>query len=70
MYSAVNVIAWDLGWAASSLLSGVVRGALPFDVAFRVLFGWTILMYAGSVLAIYLGLYRPARRRRPVPSNP
>ncbi|WP_034386611.1 MFS transporter [Deinococcus sp. YIM 77859] len=61
MYSAVNVIAWDLGWAASSLLSGVVRGALPFDVAFRVLFAWTILMYAGSVLAIYLGLYRRER---------
>ncbi|EYB66493.1 major facilitator superfamily transporter [Deinococcus phoenicis] len=62
MYSAVNVIAWDLGWAVSSLLSGVVRGVLPFDLAFRALFGWTILMYAGSVLAIYLGLYRRARR--------
>ncbi|SMB88875.1 MFS transporter [Deinococcus hopiensis] len=60
MYSAVNVIAWDLGWAVSSLLSGVVRGALPFDLAFRMLFGWTILMYAGSVLAIYLGLFRRA----------
>ncbi|GAA5513610.1 hypothetical protein Dcar01_02354 [Deinococcus carri] len=67
MYSAVNTIAWDLGWAASSLLSGVVRGVLPFDVAFRVLFGWTILMYAGSVLAIYLGLYRRARRTSPTP---
>jgi len=62
MYSAVNVIAWDLGWAASSILSGVVRGALPFGLAFNLLFGWTLLMYAGSVLAIYLGLYRPARR--------
>ncbi|GAA5503413.1 hypothetical protein Dxin01_03170 [Deinococcus xinjiangensis] len=59
MYSAVNVIAWDLGWAVSSLLSGVVRGVLPFTTAFNVLFGWTLLMYAGSVLAIYLGLYRP-----------
>ncbi|MEF2278861.1 MFS transporter [Deinococcus sp. YIM 134068] len=62
MYSAVNIIAWDAGWAASSLLSGVVRGALPFDLAFRVLFGWTLLMYAGSVVLLYLGLYRPARR--------
>ena len=62
MYSAVNVIAWDLGWAASSILSGVVRGALPFGLAFNLLFGWTLLMYAGSVVAIYLGLYRPARR--------
>jgi MFS family permease len=62
MYSAVNVIAWDLGWAASSLLGGVVRGWLPFGPAFNLLFGWTLLMYAGSVLAIYLGLYRPARR--------
>ncbi|WP_221091287.1 MFS transporter [Deinococcus aquaedulcis] len=61
MYSAVNVIAWDLGWAASSVLSGVVRGALPFSAAFHVLFAWTLLMYAASVVAIYLGLYRPAR---------
>ncbi len=62
MYSAVNVIAWDLGWAASSMLSGVVRGQLPFGTAFNVLFGWTLAMYAASVLAIYLGLYRRARR--------
>ncbi|MFB9990716.1 MFS transporter [Deinococcus oregonensis] len=62
LYSAVNVIAWDLGWAISSILAGLVRGALPFGVAFNVLFGWTLTMYAGSVLAIYLGLYRPARR--------
>lgn len=62
LYSAVNVIAWDLGWAISSMLAGVVRGALPFGVAFNLLFGWTLTMYAGSVLAIYLGLYRPAQR--------
>lgn len=62
MYSAVNTIAWDLCWAISSLLSGVVRGLLPFDAAFRVLFAWTILMYAASVLAIFLGLYRWERR--------
>ncbi|WP_216320097.1 MFS transporter [Deinococcus aestuarii] len=62
MYSGVNLIAWDAGWAVSSLMSGVVRGALPFSVAFNVLFAWTLLMYAGSVVLIYLGLYRPARR--------
>ena len=60
MYSAVNTMAWDIGWAVSSILSGVVRGALPFGLAFNVLFGWTLLMYAGSVLAIYFGLYRRA----------
>lgn len=60
MYSAVNIIAWDMGWAISSVLSGVVRGALPFGTAFNVLFAWTLLMYAGSVSAIYLGLYRRA----------
>lgn len=70
MYSAVNVIAWDLGWAASSVLSGVVRGALPFTLAFQLLFAWTLLMYAGSVLAIYLGLYRHARRNAPAPAAP
>lgn len=63
MYSAVNVIAWDTGWALSSLLSGVVRAALPFGPAFNVLFGWTLLLYAASVTAIYLGLYRPAHAR-------
>lgn len=63
MYAAVNTIGWDLGWAVSSLLAGVVRGRLPFGPAFGLLFGWTLSMYALSVLAIYLGLYRPARRR-------
>lgn len=62
MYSAVNTIAWDAGWAVSSLLSGVIRGMLPFGLAFNVLFAWTLLMYAGSVALIYLGLFRPARR--------
>lgn len=66
MYSAVNTTAWDLGWAASSLLSGVVRGALPFSTAFNVLFGWTLLMYSGSVVAIYLGLYKPGVGTRSV----
>ncbi|MDV6373103.1 MFS transporter [Deinococcus arenicola] len=63
MYSALNIIAWDSGWAISSVLAGVVRGQLPFTAAFQVLFGWTLLMYAGSVIAIYLGLYRPAQRQ-------
>lgn len=62
MYSAVNTIAWDLGWAISSVLSGVVRGWLPFSTAFNVLFGWTLLMYTGSIAAIYLGLYRREQR--------
>ncbi|ACO44989.1 MFS transporter [Deinococcus deserti] len=62
MYSAVNVIAWDVGWAVSSLLGGVVRAGLPFHTAFNLLFSWTLLLYASSVLAIYLGLYRPAQR--------
>ena len=71
MYSAVNLIAWDLGWAISSILSGVVRGALPFTTAFNALFAWTLLMYAASVLAIYLGLYRRAQRTpTPAPVTP
>ena len=63
MYSAVNTIAWDLGWAASSIGSGVVRGWLPFSTAFNLLFAWTLLMYLGSVVAIYLGLYLRAPRQ-------
>ena len=71
MYSAVNLIAWDLGWAISSILSGVVRGALPFTTAFNALFAWTLLMYGASVLAIYLGLYRRAQRTpTPAPVAP
>lgn len=60
MYSAVNMIAWNAGWALSSVLSGVVRGALPFTEAFNVLFGWTLAMYVASILATYFGLYRRA----------
>lgn len=66
MYSAVNTMAWDIGWAVSSILSGVVRGMLPFGTAFNALFAWTLLMYGASVLAIYLGLYRRAQRATPV----
>lgn len=65
MYSAVNTMAWDIGWAVSSILSGVVRGMLPFGTAFNALFAWTLLMYGASVLAIYLGLYRRAQRATP-----
>ena len=61
MYSAVNTIAWDIGWAAASLGSGVVRSVLPFGRAFDVLFGVTILMYSLSVVAIYVLLYRRER---------
>ena len=69
MYSAVNTIGWDIGWAVSSLLAGVVRGRLPFHSAFVALFSWTLAMYSLSVLAIYLGLYRPARRRALAPGS-
>ncbi|PYE56452.1 MFS transporter [Deinococcus yavapaiensis] len=62
VYSAVNTIAWDLGWAASSLASGFVRAALPFNAAFDVLFANTLVMYTLSVVAIYVLLYRRARR--------
>lgn len=61
MYSAVNVIFWDIGWAVASLASGAVRSALPFTVAFNVLFCVTLVMYTLSVLAIYVFLYRPAQ---------
>lgn len=60
MYSAVNMMAWNGGWALSSVISGVVRGALPFAPAFNLLFGWTLAMYLASILAIYFGLYRRA----------
>ncbi|AFZ65912.1 MFS transporter [Deinococcus peraridilitoris] len=58
VYSAVNTIVWDLGWAISSLASGFVRSALPFHSAFQVLFGITLTMYALSVVAIYFLQYR------------
>lgn len=74
MYSAVNIIAWNVGWATSSVLAGLVRGALPFGTAFNVLFGWTLAMYVGNILAIYFGLYRReqrhAARAQPAPTQP
>lgn len=59
VYSAVNTIVWDLGWAGASLGSGLVRSVLPFEVAFNVLFGITLAMYSLSVVAIYFLQYRP-----------
>ena len=64
MYSAVNTIVWDVGWAVASLASGVVRSMLPFSTAFNLLFTVTLVMYSLSVVAIYALLYVPARRRR------
>lgn len=61
MYSAVNTMAWDFAWAGSALVSGVVRGALPFSQAFLWLFAWTLLMYSLSVVATYVGVYRGTR---------
>ena len=63
VYSAVNTIGWDSGWALASLGSGVVRGALGFGPAFHVLFGVTLSMYALSVISIYVLLYLPARQK-------
>lgn len=62
VYSAVNTIVWDVGWAVSSLASGFVRAALPFQQAFDVLFVNTLVMYTLSVVAIYVLLYRRAKR--------
>ncbi|WP_045233441.1 MFS transporter [Deinococcus pimensis] len=70
MYSAVNTIAWDLGWAAASLASGLVRDALPFRVAFDALFTVTLVMYSLSVVAIWLLLFRRRGRAERVLSGP
>ncbi|MBB6097305.1 MFS family permease [Deinobacterium chartae] len=59
-YSALNSMMWNGGWALGSLISGGVRAALEFDAAFDLLFCGTVLLYAASVVAIYLGLYRTA----------
>ncbi|MFC6591566.1 MFS transporter [Deinococcus lacus] len=73
MYSALNSIVWNLSWALSSLLSGLVRGSgwLSFSAAFDVLFGWTLLMYLASTLAIYFCVYLPDKRGelRPPPQG-
>ncbi len=63
MYAAVNTIGWDSGWAVASLGSGAIQSALGFEGAFHLLFGFTLTMYALSVVSIYALLYLPARRR-------
>lgn len=62
MYSALNTMGWDLGWAISSVGSGLVRAQLPAGPAFNLLFGITLTFYGASVLAIYIGLCRERPR--------
>lgn len=53
MLAALTMVLWNMGWAVSSFMSGLLRSALPFETAFNVLFGWTISMYALSVCFLY-----------------
>lgn len=63
MFAALNSMAWNISWGLSAVAGGWVRGQLPFETAFFWLFAWTIAMYAANLLALYLLVVRPAKRR-------
>ncbi len=65
MFSALNTMSWNIGWALAATLSGVFRGVFgPAGLlqAFNWLFAWTILMYGMSMLLTYLWLV-PKRQK-------
>lgn len=60
VYSALNMMSWNSGWALMATLSGAFRdllGPARILTAFHWLFAWTILMYALSLTLIYFWLY-------------
>ncbi len=61
VFSALNMMAWNIGWAIAATVSGIFRKSLGEGQilhAFNWLFAWTILMYALSILVTYLWLYQ------------
>lgn len=59
MFSALNTMSWNMGWALAASLSGAFRGLFgPGGLlnAFHWLFAWTILMYGLAILLTWLWL--------------
>ncbi|UUM11173.1 hypothetical protein NQU17_10975 [Clostridiaceae bacterium HFYG-1003] len=66
MFSALNAMSWNIGWALAATFSGVFRsffGPAGLLTAFGWLFAWTILMYAMSMVLTYVWLV-PKKPRR------
>lgn len=60
VFSALNMMGWNIGWALAAIFSGMFRGIMGearILPAFNWLFAWTILMYFLSILLTYLWLY-------------
>lgn len=56
VFSALNMMGWNIGWALAATASGMFRsglGQVSLLPAFNWLFAWTILMYSLSLLLIY-----------------
>lgn len=66
MFSALNTMGWNLGWAVAAGLSGTFRGFMGeanLLGAFHWLFIWTILMYGLSLVLLSLWLV-PRRNKQ------
>lgn len=66
MFSALNAMSWNIGWALAATFSGVFRsffGPAGLLTAFGWLFAWTIFMYAMSMVLTYVWLV-PKKPRR------
>lgn len=61
VYSALNMMSWNSGWAIMATVSGAFRGYMGPErilISFNWLFAWTILMYGMSLALVYFWLYR------------
>ena len=59
VFSALNMMGWNIGWAIAATFSGIFRsimGKAQILPAFNWLFAWTILMYSLSIFVTYLWL--------------
>lgn len=56
IFSALNMMSWNIGWAIAATFSGLFRGAMgdaKLLTSFNWLFAWTILMYSLSIFVTY-----------------
>jgi MFS family permease len=66
-FSAMTASTWSLGWASGSWASGALRDVLGFAAGFNLLFMLMLVLYATSMVLMWVWFVRPeAEERRQV----
>jgi MFS family permease len=63
-FSSLTTSMWALGWAAGSWFSGTIRDAIGFLPGFNILFALMALLYATSMVLLWVWFVREESARR------